>query len=192
MNDKNLLTNDEIVDFINKYERLIKRKASYYQKFPILNIDFEEAYSIAIEAIIIASKKFDKDRGYDFCTYAIPCIENKFKMMIRKRNNQVKYISKELSLDELIPGKSNRSNSDMDVYDYIEDEYLLPIEDRVINSILLNEGIEKIKKYKNVYESLEMYSNGYTHTEIANKFGVNQSTITRKINKAQKILKELL
>lgn len=186
------MNEQDLLNFIKQYERLIHKKtAFYYKNYTVLSdyYDYEDLYSMAIEQIIKSSKYFKPELGYDFSTYSLTSVENSFKMAIRKRCNQLKYISIEQSLDEPIKDKND---NDMSYHDYIKDDFSKSVEDRVIDSIKLEKAMEKIKSYKNMYEVLHLYSQGYSTTEISKVIGVTQSMVSRKIIKARQIIKELI
>lgn len=180
------MNNEELLEFIEKYEKLIHKKVQYYYKnFPILNIEYDELYSIAIETLVVSARKFNKDKGFSFSSYAIKSIENKILKEIRKKTNQIKYISSEISLNSTI----NINSNTIDFSDIVEDSKI-NLELEAITMASLNMALEKLKNQEKLYKCLKLYLEGYNQSEIAEKIGdISQTYVSKLLLKSKKTLR---
>ena len=150
----------------------IRLAISVAQKF-----SYEEDYeSVAMIGLIKAADTFDIEKGIRFATYAARVIQNDILMYIRKNKRYPKIIS----LETIIPGTDENPLTIKDTLSY-EDERLMNLEqaeqtlelhrilhslpDRECKIICLLYGIGVNRSYK--------------QNEVAERFGLSQSYISR-------------
>ena len=121
------------------------------------NCDFdqkEELFQIGLIGLIKAVDTFDIEKGFSFSTYAKKCIMNEISMYFRKNNKDENHLNDLNDLNDF---------SDIDLEEsYIEQE-------------------EKIIEREIILMYFGFYGKLYTQLEIANKFGIGQSYVSRLI-----------
>ena len=153
-------------------------------KFPVSRFDKEDLLSIGTFGLIKAVDSYDLERGVNFTTYAVRCIDNEILQILRK-----KYIDTE-SLD--------RYYGNNDMYDFVCFQDVTPT--RVVE-----EDYEKKEMY-NIIDSLvselpelerqvvELYFGFYNEKElpqkdIAKKLSMSQPWVSRTLKKSLKNIK---
>ena len=142
-----------------------------------LNMDFEDIKGLANVTLLEALDSFDITRGSFFSTYYYNTLKNKFNMEYRKlktekRNKEV------ISIDSKV---KNSKEDNVTYLDIIKDDYVLENEVEKIELIKILYQLKeeyKIMKPKkaNIIDGIFLNKK---YTVIAEKEGVNKSTITR-------------
>ena len=129
------------------------------------NCDFdqkEELFQVGLIGLIKAVDTFDIDKGFSFSTYAKKCIMNEISMYFRKNNKDENHLN---DLNDF---------SDIDLEEnYIEQE------EKIIILKMIKDLPEREKEIILMY--FGFYGKLYTQLEIANKFGIGQSYVSRLI-----------
>ena len=137
------------------------------------NLDIEEYYDVLAIGLCKAAKSFDCNKS-KFATYACTCMLNEVKMTKRKHkietislNNQIINDDSQIELLNLLEDSKSNFNYDLlENLDGLSDWYFK-----------ISERNKKI---------LNMYKEGINQEEIAKKFNVSQSHISRVIKKLRK------
>lgn len=184
------MTNEELTLWIEENHKFIRNKANFWAKnYPCLEMTYEEAYSLALEYVFRSSLKFDKSKGYKFSTYCGMAIDNAFKGEIRSIQNQKKYVTYEISLNNII---SDSDGNITEQGDLIED-ITINIEEEVIANRLCERVREIIdKEVKRGGIILDLLIEGYTQRDIGKKLGISQASCSRLIHKISTITKKEL
>ena len=129
------------------------------------NCDFdqkEELFQVGLIGLIKAVDTFDIDKGFSFSTYAKKCIMNEISMYFRKNKKDENHLN---DLNDF---------SDIDLEEnYIEQE------EKIIILKMIKDLPEREKEIILMY--FGFYGKLYTQLEIANKFGIGQSYVSRLI-----------
>lgn len=164
--------------------RLVAHIAKKYANYP----DSDELISVGSIGLIKAIRSYSPDKGTQLATYAAKCIENEILMVLRankKNKNNV-------SLNDTVG--TDKEGNEILLIDLIS-----PEGDTVINDVESRLLIEKIMELiKNLlddreYEIVRMRyglndTPALTQKEVAEKFGISRSYISRIEKKAiQKI-----
>lgn len=164
--------------------RLVAHIAKKYANYP----DSDELISVGSIGLIKAIRSYSPDKGTQLATYAAKCIENEILMVLRankKNKNNV-------SLNDTVG--TDKEGNEISLIDLIS-----PEGDTVINDVESRLLIEKIMELiKNLlddreYEIVRMRyglndTPALTQKEVAEKFGISRSYISRIEKKAiQKI-----
>lgn len=169
----------EILRSMNPYERReclitnnIRLAISVAQKF-----SYEEDYeSVAMIGLVKAADTFDLGKEIKFATYATRVISNEILMYIRKSKKHLYTIS----FETIIPGTDENPLTIGDTLSY---------EDEVIGKFEKAEGIMELHKAIHSLPDREckiiclLYgigeSRSYRQNEVAERFGLSQSYISR-------------
>ena len=156
-------------------------------KFNTIKHNKQDLVSSGLIGLIKAVSSFDLNKGVDFTTYALICIDNEIKGFLRNYNKHknVDSLEKIISLPEY--------DNEIKIADLIAselnilDDYILEEEYSEIN-LLLNELSEKERKI--IMMHFGFYENRiYTQEEIARHLNVSQPCISRTTKKILKKLK---
>jgi len=154
-----------------KYIPLAK---SICKKFP--NIDYQERYSIALYNLVIAANKFDFD-NYDleqFPSYARVIVTNALFENINK--------NKDVTVDWQAVEMSDEYNNYLKKY--------LQSDDQFYDIEFLHFCRQKL--IQNDIDIVEFLLDGYTQSEIAEKFNISQASINRQIKNIRSDLRNEL
>ena len=162
-----------------------------YGKFKFVHYDREDLLSIGTIGLIKAIDTFDLEKGYEFSTYAVKCIDNEILLSLRKlkKDENLDYLDRVLfsgSDGEDITLKDSIA-IDFDLGSNYEEEELRGILYDIINSCLS-------EKERKVIILCFGFNNGIVlkQKEVAKMFNSSESNISRLISKAlKKIRKEL-
>lgn len=152
-------------------EHNLRLVAHIVKKYDIKREMKEDLISIGTIGLIKAIDTFKADKGHKLTTYASRCIENEILMHLRSSKNNFSNIS----LNE--PIASEKDGSEISLIDAIS----LPQDRSVIEDMILNENIEKLKKHLHVLDEREL-------TIITKRFGLNnmseqtQREIAKELN----------
>ena len=132
------------------------------------NCDFdqkEELFQVGLIGLIKAVDTFGIDKGFSFSTYAKKCIMNEISMYFRKNNKDENHLNDLNDLNDF---------SDIDLEEnYIEQE------EKIIILKMIKDLPEREREIILMY--FGFYGKLYTQLEIANKFGIGQSYVSRLI-----------
>lgn len=168
--------------------RLVTYRVS--TKFGIVNYDKEELVSIGNLGLIKAVDTFDPAKATSLATYAIKCIDNEINMFLRK----LKKVQADVSLSQ--PVSISSKDKERHIEDFLSDG--LDIEEEYINAETILRVRELVKKLPPALrETVSLYygfndGKRYTQEEIAKKANCFQSTIHKRLKKAEKLIKREL
>lgn len=168
--------------------RLVTYRVS--TRFGTVNYDKEELVSIGNLGLIKAVDTFDSKREISLATYAIKCIDNEIYMFLRK----LKKVQADISLSQ--PVNIGQKDTERHIEDFLSDG--LDIEEEYLNAETILRVRELVKKLPPALrETVNLYYgfNGgkrYTQEEIAAKANCYQSTIQKRLKKAEKLIKREL
>ena len=170
-------------------ERNLRLVAHIVKKYNLPEKDMDDYISIGTIGLIKAIDTFNPDKGIRLATYASRCIDNELLMMFRSSKKQ----SKETSLCE--PIGSDKEGNEITLLDVIETE-----EEVIEDQLFEEEKLQLLKGF--LYQSLNerereilMYRYGLygypeiTQREIADKFNISRSYVSRIEKKALSKLK---
>ena len=161
-----------------------------YNKYNNVNYDKDELISIGNLGLIKAVDTFDPTKATSLATYAIKCIDNEINMFLRK----LKKVQKDISLSQ--PVNIGQKDTERHIEDFLSDG--LDIEKEYINTETILRVRELVKKLPPALrETVNLYYgfNGgkrYTQKEMAKKANCYQSTIQKRLKKAEKLIKREL
>lgn len=168
--------------------RLVNYRVS--TRFGTVNYDKEELVSIGNLGLIKAVDTFDSKREISLATYAIKCIDNEIYMFLRK----LKKVQADISLSQ--PVNIASKDKERHIEDFLSDG--LDIEEEYLNAETILRVRELVKKLPPALrETVSLYygfndGKRYTQEEIAKKANCFQSTIHKRLKKAEKLIKREL
>lgn len=168
--------------------RLVTYRVS--TRFGNVNYDKEELVSIGNLGLIKAVDTFDSKREISLATYAIKCIDNEIYMFLRK----LKKVQADISLSQ--PVNIGQKDTERHIEDFLSDG--LDIEEEYLNAETILRVRELVKKLPPALrETVNLYygfndGKRYTQEEIAKKANCFQSTIHKRLKKAEKLIKREL
>ncbi|MDO4341114.1 MAG: sigma-70 family RNA polymerase sigma factor [bacterium] len=168
--------------------RLVTYRVS--TRYGTVNYDKEELISLGNLGLIKAVDTFDPAKETALSTYAIKCIDNEINMFLRK----LKKVQKDISLNQ--PVNIGQKDNERHIEDFLSDG--LDIEEEYINTETILRVRELVKKLPPALrETVNLYYgfNGgkrYTQEEMAKKANCYQSTIQKRLKKAEKLIKREL
>ncbi len=171
-------------------EHNLRLVAHIVKKYNLPENDLDDGISIGTIGLIKAIDTFQPDKGIRLATYASRCIDNELLMMLRTHRKQ----TREVSLSE--PIGSDKEGNEITLIDIIEAEYTEPSDD-----LALTEDISRLKtcldsclderEREILCSRYGLY--GYreiTQREIADKFQISRSYVSRIEKKALRKLRE--
>lgn len=141
--------------------------------------NYDDTLSCCLLGLVKAAKGFDETKGYAFATFATKCMENEILMYLRKQNKIYKH---EELFSSLIQIRDNGDEYNVSEA-LLEDKTNNNIEewiDREVMKITLRKAMIKLKPRER--QILCDYANGNTQRELAIKYGLSQSYISRIIH----------
>ena len=149
------------------------------KRFCFAGFDVEDLVSIGNIGLIKAVETFDREKGFNFSSYATRCIDNEILMYLNKSKSE----KVDTSLDKPVVGGHN--DDEMDIMDTIKDntdivnEWLAKERLQIIREAvekLPEQGREIIKLYFGFYNNKT-----YTQNEISRILSISQSEVSKKI-----------
>ena len=149
------------------------------KRFGFTGFDVEDLVSVGNIGLIKAVETFDREKGFNFSSYATRCIDNEILMYLNKSRSE----KVGTSLDKPVVGGHN--DDEMDIMDTIKDntdivnEWLAKERLQIIREAvekLPEQGREIIKLYFGFYNNKT-----YTQNEISRILSISQSEVSKKI-----------
>ncbi len=149
------------------------------KRFGFTGFDVEDLVSVGNIGLIKAVETFDREKGFNFSSYATRCIDNEILMYLNKSKSE----KVDTSLDKPVVGGHN--DDEMDIMDTIKDntdivnEWLAKERLQIIREAvekLPEQGREIIKLYFGFYNNKT-----YTQNEISRILSISQSEVSKKI-----------
>ena len=149
------------------------------KRFCFTGFDVEDLVSVGNIGLIKAVETFDREKGFNFSSYATRCIDNEILMYLNKSRSE----KVDTSLDKPVVG--GHDDDEMDIMDTIKDdtdivnEWLAKESFQIIREAvekLPEQGREIIKLYFGFYNNKT-----YTQNEISRILSISQSEVSKKI-----------
>ncbi len=149
------------------------------KRFCFAGFDVEDLVSVGNIGLIKAVESFDREKGFNFSSYATRCIDNEILMYLNKSRSE----KVDTSLDKPVIG--GHDDDEMDIMDTIKDntdivnEWLAKERFQIIREAvekLPEQGREIIKLYFGFYNNKT-----YTQNEISRILSISQSEVSKKI-----------
>lgn len=181
------MTNEELTLWIEQNHRLVRKKANYWiNNSEYLDMTYDEAYSLALEYVLKAAKRFDKSKGYKFSTYAGMAIDNAFKCNIRTIKNQKKYITYEISLNDVTFDSEGNETENINL---IADENISVEDEATINALISYVREIACSRVKRGGEIFDLMILGYKQREIGRELGISQTHCSRLVHRIMHLAK---
>ncbi len=171
-------------------ERNMRLVAHLVKKYNYADRDVEDLISIGTIGLIKAVNTFNGDKGSRLVTYAAKCIDNELLMMLRSEKKR----ARDTSLYEPL-GTDSEGNS-ISLMDVLESDELDIIEEMELDANIkkLNGLIKDVltERERQIISLRYGLSDGHevTQREIAERFGISRSYVSRLEKKALKRLRE--
>lgn len=160
-------------------EHNLRLVAHIVKKYDIKKEQTEDLISIGTIGLIKAVDSFKSDKGHKLTTYASRCIENEILMYLRSSKNYFQNVS----LND--PIATDKDGSEISLIDAIA----APEEKSVIETMILDENLQKLKDYIHVLDGreLEILTKRFglygqkeqTQREIAEQLHISRSYVSR-------------
>ncbi len=160
-------------------EHNLRLVAYIVKKYDIKKEQTEDLISIGTIGLIKAIDSFKVEKGRKLTTYASKCIENEILMYLRSSKNYFQNVS----LND--PIATDKDGSEITLIDAIS----APIDKSVVESMMLEENIKKLKTYIHVLDAreLEIITKRFglygqeeqTQREIAKQLHISRSYVSR-------------
>ena len=173
-------------------------------------VDYDELYSAGCLGLVKAAKRFDKDKGFQFSTYAVPVILGEIKQIFRDNNpvkisRSLKELALKINREIEAKQKQNETISISEIAEKfgcsVEDVVFalnsnnfvssLESDDGVANKIAVLEAIEKLDFEDKQIVNLRFFKDK-TQSQTAKILGLNQVQVSRKEKNILKTLKNHL
>lgn len=171
-------------------ERNMRLVAHLVKKYNYADRDVEDLISIGTIGLIKAVNTFNGDKGSRLVTYAAKCIDNELLMMLRSEKKR----ARDTSIYEPL-GTDSEGNS-ISLMDVLESDELDIIEEMELDANIkkLNGLIKDVLTERERQIICLRYGLGdgheVTQREIAERFGISRSYVSRLEKKALKRLRE--
>ncbi|MBE5949720.1 MAG: RNA polymerase sporulation sigma factor SigK [Lachnospiraceae bacterium] len=171
-------------------ERNMRLVAHLVKKYNYADRDVEDLISIGTIGLIKAVNTFNGDKGSRLVTYAAKCIDNELLMMLRSEKKR----ARDTSIYEPL-GTDSEGNS-ISLMDVLESDELDIIEEMELDANIkkLNGLIKDVLTERERQIICLRYGLGdgheVTQREIAERFGISRSYVSRLEKKALKKLRE--
>ena len=159
-------------------------------KYTNTEYELEDIVSVGLIGLIKAVDSFDSNKKINFSTYAGRCINNEILMLLRHKK---KWVSLEDTYHQTKKGDNvlieniltDNKNIEKDVIDKLTLKKYLNIMSQLLNNM------EPMKKQL-LFDYFGINCPPLKQEEIAKKYGISRSTVTKTINKTLKDLKLLI
>jgi len=148
------------------------------------SFNYDDIFSVGLEALLEAFYKFDLDKNIKFSTFATVCIRNKICKYFRSESKHNKVVS----FDNFIS-----DGYDADTYADMLIDYNINIEDDFIENdldmYLKCEVIRILDSFDELEKKIIMFYYGfydkcYTQQEISKKLGISQPKVSRLLSES--------
>lgn len=160
-------------------EHNLRLVAHIVKKYDIKKEQTEDLISIGTIGLIKAVDSFKSEKGHKLTTYASRCIENEILMYLRSSKNYFQNVS----LND--PIATDKDGSEISLIDAIA----APEDKSVVESMILQDNISKLREYIHVLDSreLEIITKRFglygqkeqTQREIARNLHISRSYVSR-------------
>ena len=167
-------------DFVRDDEKLIHEVA---HGFPNTAHSYEDIFQIACVGLTKAFSSYDDEKGTKFTTYAMACMTNEVRGMLRRDAAKCRSGNQLVSCDA---APTNKDGKDMG--DYLG---ILPadegFEDRVADIILCESVREVMQETLSPSQctALDMVADGYSYADIAHLLSIPVESIRKLIRSAR-------
>ena len=155
-----------------RYLGLIHKLSNQYK---VEGYDTNDFVQEGLLALLSAVKSFDPNHSISFKNYALLCVKNRFRTIVKKSQR-----------DKAIPMSSTVPfDEQLDVTDHTANP-----ENQVLNEerfALLLEKARDVLSQKE-YKVLTYYINGYSYMEISEKLGIDKKSVDNALSRAKKKL----
>lgn len=166
-------------------------------KFYENKMTYDEFFSHASLGFVKALNKFDKNRGFKFSTYAFSCMDGEVRHQTYRntweyerdcRGGEDKYIRYRIDSLNAPTKESNGDDRETEKIEFVVQEEA----EYSIEEILdVRNALSTIEE--NPAQALKMYYiEGKTQEEIADVLGITQVSVSRRLKKGLKLMKEKL
>lgn len=161
-------------------EKLVYKFATTYK---LLNDEdmMQNLKMAAYRAIV----KFDSSKGTALSTYVYTALFNEYNYSFRDKNLKIQYA------DNIVTDDMDKQS---DIFDFIEDTSIKNVDDELDKKDMIIKIYKYLDehepKYKNLF--LDYYFNNIKQKQLAEKYKLNLSYVSKKINSITKHLRDLL
>lgn len=165
--------------------RLVFKIAGKYKGW---GIEYDDLISIGTIGLIKAVDTFDPENGVAFYSYAVRCIGNEMLMALRKRKREKKTVALE---DAHFTGKDGSVLMLLDTLKTEDDLVSLDIEHKA-DLEMLRGHVSMLTRRQVEIIRLRYGESDCTQGQIADRFGISQSSISRTERRALQSLREAM
>ncbi|MGL4875150.1 MAG: sigma-70 family RNA polymerase sigma factor [Clostridium sp.] len=172
---------------IEEHLGLARKVAGEFSRLSYCSYGYEELESQAFVGLCSAAKKFDINKGYTFSTFAVPIIRYWILRTFRDDRwlSQKRGVRHEIySLNIKVGEKQEEEMQDM-----LKDDFTF--EEVSIDSIWIKDLLLILNDKERVVIKLHYFDN-LPQQEVAKVIGVTQATVSRRLRKAIKKLREAI
>ncbi|MEG1608618.1 MAG: RNA polymerase sporulation sigma factor SigK [Clostridia bacterium] len=174
-------------ELIKHNMRLVAHIAKKYTNYN----DPNELISVGSIGLVKAVNSYNKDKGTRLATYAAKCIENEILMTLRsnKKLKATKSLYEPVSFD-----KEGNEIALIDILSQDEESVMSKVENSILKDKLLNMVKTQLSKRESEVICLRygLVGNSHTQKQVAEKFGISRSYVSRIETKALGKLKEYI
>ncbi len=161
-------------ELVIRYIRLIYTVANQYA---IDGYDNDDLVQEGLLAFLLATKAYDSAMGASFRNYALKCVKNRFKDILKKSSKLAAVPKSQLVSMEAVGDKSDEAQNVESFV--IEREYLKTLLSHLRSSLSAEER-----------EVFALYLKGYSYAEIAEKTSADSKKIDNILQKIKRKLRK--
>lgn len=185
------MTREEKEQWIIDNDKLIHSFCHKYYKTAYYLIDYDDLYQCACLGAWKGLNAYDESKGVKPSSFIGKCVENEIKMEIRKQSSEARKFEREhYSLDEIINNQDGTSSSRAEYIGELDSNLEFKMSSMSILRDLKN-IIDKDSNPDRLIKILQLHFDGYTQKEIAVKFELSQSYVSRIIKGTLRKIKQL-
>lgn len=179
--------NDSLMNLMNRFDSLFWKTSfqQYYLSRPE-GIEIEDLLQEARLGFLEAIYTFQERKKVGLAHYIKVCVESRVKTRIRKCSSMAyRLIDTNFSLDMFISEDQSLALIDVvqDKYRFRNPQYVALLEEsRQVLQLVLND-LKPIEQ-----EVYEMWAEGYTYREIANKLEIGEKQVDNTIQKIKRLI----